>query len=118
MSEPQTDTAPPGGIDYIKEEEAPRFRELKRRQRGFVFPMAVAFLVWYFAYVLLSSFAPEFMSQPIGDSHINVGLVLGLGQFVTTFAITMTYVWYANRTLDPIAEEIREELEQKQEASA
>ena len=43
--------------------------------------------------------------------------LFGLGQFVTTFAITMTYVWYANRKLDPIAEEIREELEARQEAS-
>ena len=46
-----------------------------------------------------------------------MGLIFGLGQFVTTFAITMTYVWYANRKLDPIAEEIREELEARQEAS-
>lgn len=113
MSHPQTESAPPG-IDYIAVEESPRFRELKSRQRGFVFPMAIAFLVWYFAYVLLSSFARDFMSQRMwGD--ITVGLVFGLGQFVTTFAITMAYVWYANRTLDPIAEEIRAELENEEQ---
>jgi uncharacterized membrane protein (DUF485 family) len=117
MSDPRTETAPPGGIDYVAVEESPRFVELKKRQRGFIFPMAVAFLVWYFAYVLLSSFAREFMAQPVWG-HINVGLLLGLGQFVTTFAITMAYVWYANRKLDPIAEEIRDDLEQRQEASA
>jgi len=116
MSESRTDTAPPGGIDYIAVEESPRFTELKRRQRGFVFPLAVAFLVWYFAYVLLSSFARDFMAERVwGD--ITVGLLFGLGQFVTTFAITMAYVWYANRKLDPIAEEIRSDLE-KQEGSA
>lgn len=116
MSDPRIDTAPPGGIDYIEVEESPRFAELKRRHRGFVFPMAIAFLVWYFAYVLLSSFAPAFMAQRVwGD--ITVGLLFGLGQFVTTFAITMTYVWYANRKLDPISTEIRDELEQR-EASA
>ena len=110
MSDPRTDTAPPGGIDYVAVEESPRFVELKNRQRGFVFPLAIAFLVWYFAYVLLSSFAREFMSQRVwGD--ITVGLLFGLGQFVTTFAITMAYVWYANRKLDPIAEEIRSDLE-------
>lgn len=110
------DSAPPGGIDYIAVEESPPFRRLKREHRGFVFPLAVAFLVWYFVYVLLSSFATEFMSQRVwGD--ITVGLLFGLGQFVTTFAITMTYVWFANRTLDPQAQAIREELE-AQEASA
>jgi uncharacterized membrane protein (DUF485 family) len=50
------------------------------------------------------------MSQRVwGD--ITVGLLLGLGQFVTTFAITMAYVSFANRRLDPVATEIREELE-------
>lgn len=117
MSDPRTDTAPPGGIDYIAVEESPRFTELKKRQRSFVFPLAIAFLLWYFAYVLLSSFAREFMAQPVWGS-ITVGLLFGLGQFVTTFAITMTYVWYANRKLDPIAEEIRGDLEQQQERAS
>ncbi|WP_439592082.1 DUF485 domain-containing protein [Microbacterium sp.] len=113
MSESRTDAAPPGGIDYIAQEQSPRFQELKKRQRSFIFPMAIAFLVWYFTFVLLSSFAPAFMATPVWG-NINVGLLLGLGQFVTTFAITMTYVSYANRKLDPIAAEIREDLESKE----
>ncbi|GAA1465519.1 DUF485 domain-containing protein [Microbacterium thalassium] len=116
MSETRIEPVPPGEVDYVAEESSPRFIELKRRQRGFVFPMAIAFLVWYFAYVLLSSFAPEFMAQPVWGL-INVGLLLGLGQFVTTFAITMGYVSFANRKLDPLSEEIRDELEQQLEGS-
>lgn len=113
MSESATETAPPGGIDYLEEEASPRFVELKRKHRSFVFPLSVAFLVWYFAYVLLSSFAPAFMAQRVwGD--ITLGLLLGLGQFVTTFAITMWYVWYANHRLDPISAEIREDLERRE----
>lgn len=116
MSDPRSSDAPPGGIDYIEVEESPRFVELKRTQRSFIFPFAIAFLVWYFAYVLLSSFARDFMAQEVwGD--ITVGLLFGLGQFVTTFAITMLYVSFANKRLDPIAEEIRTDLE-KREASA
>ncbi|WP_259606444.1 MULTISPECIES: DUF485 domain-containing protein [Microbacterium] len=100
----------PGAIDYIAVEESPKFQHLKRMQRSFVFPLAVFFLLWYFAYVLLAAFATEFMSQRVwGD--ITVGLLFGLGQFVTTFAITMAYVSFANRRLDPVAQEIREELE-------
>ncbi len=116
MSEPFTETAPPGRIDYLAEEATPRFQELKRKHRSFVFPLSIAFLVWYFAYVLLSSFAPDFMAQRVwGD--ITLGLLLGLGQFVTTFGITMWYVWYANHTLDPISADIRDDLE-RQEAGA
>lgn len=113
MTDHSTETVPPDGIDYIAEERSPLFIELKRKHRSFVFPLSIAFLLWYFAYVLLSSFAPEFMAQRVWG-YINLGLLLGLGQFVTTFAITMWYVWYANHRLDPISTEIREELERKE----
>lgn len=97
-------------VDYIAVEESEPFQRLKRSQRSFVFPLAIAFLLWYFAYVLLSSFAGEFMSQRVWGA-ITVGLLLGLGQFVTTFAITMGYVAYANKKLDPQSKAIREDLE-------
>jgi uncharacterized membrane protein (DUF485 family) len=110
MSDPRVDAARSDGIDYIAVEQSPEFQELKRRQRSFVFPLAVVFLIWYFVYVLLSSFATEFMSQRVwGD--VTVGLLLGLGQFVSTFVITMAYVSYANRRLDPRAAALRAELE-------
>lgn len=102
-----------GPIDYIAVEESPRFQGLKRTQRSFVFPLAALFLVWYFGYVLLAAFVPEFMGQRVwGD--ITIGLLFGLGQFVSTFAITMGYVAFANRRLDPVASEIRDELEKAQ----
>jgi uncharacterized membrane protein (DUF485 family) len=43
--------------------------------------------------------------------NINIGLVLGLLQFVSTFVITTIYVRYANRNLDPVAERIRAKVE-------
>jgi uncharacterized membrane protein (DUF485 family) len=96
-------------IDYEAVEHSVEFQQLKRRHRNFVFPLAIGFLVWYFAYVLLADYAHEFMSTPVWG-NINVGLLLGLGQFITTFAITTWYVSYANRKLDPIAEKFRVEL--------
>ncbi len=113
MSEVHEKSAPQGDIDYVAVEESAAFQKLKRTQRSFVFPLAIAFLIWYFVYVLLSSFAVEFMSQRVwGD--ITVGLLFGLGQFVTTFAITMGYVAYANRRIDPQSQAIREELERRE----
>jgi uncharacterized membrane protein (DUF485 family) len=102
--------ASPGMVDFQEVQQQPRFRELRRRHRSFVFPMAAAFLLWYFLYVLLADYAHEFMSTKVAG-NINIGLVLGLLQFVTTFAITMWYVSYANRKLDPVAAELRAELE-------
>lgn len=98
---------------YTETEASPRFRELKRRHRSFVLPVALLFLLWYFAYVLLADYAHDFMATPV-FGNVNIGLLLGLGQFVTTFAITTWYVTYANRKLDPLADELRGELESKE----
>jgi uncharacterized membrane protein (DUF485 family) len=105
----QQSERPTDGVDYLQVEESPQFRELKRRHRSFVLPVAALFLVWYLVYVLLADYAHDFMATPV-FGNVNVGLLLGLGQFVTTFAITMWYVWYANRKLDPLAEELRTTL--------
>jgi uncharacterized membrane protein (DUF485 family) len=113
MTESHDRAADGAGIDYIEVEESPPFQHLKRAQRAFVFPLAIAFLLWYFAYVLLSSFAADFMATRI-SGDITVGLLLGLGQFVSTFVITMAYVAYANRRLDPQSRAIREDLERRE----
>ena len=97
-------------IDFPAAQRSPEFQELRKTHRGFVFPLAVAFLVWYLLYVVLAMYAPQlFAIQVIGN--VNLGVVLGLLQFVTTFAITGAYVSFANRKLDPKATAIRERLE-------
>jgi uncharacterized membrane protein (DUF485 family) len=89
---------------------SPEFTELRSRLRRFVFPMSVLFMVWYLAYVLLASYAPAFMAIPV-LGNINVGMVVGLLQFASTFAITGLYVRYADRQLDPVADTIRTRME-------
>ena len=107
----------PSGINYEAVERSPRFIELKRRHRSFVFPLAIGFLVWYLAYVLLADYAHEFMATRVWG-NITTGLILGLLQFVSTFAITMAYVSYANRRIDPLAVELRAELESREVSSS
>src|SRR6478672_13685949 len=103
-----TDAAAP--VDFKEVQSTEQFKELRKRHRSFVFPMSIAFLLWYFAYVLLADYAVEFMSTKVWG-NINIGLILGLLQFVSTFAITGWYVHYSNKRLDPIATEIRHEIE-------
>jgi uncharacterized membrane protein (DUF485 family) len=95
---------------YQDVQESPDFRELRSRLRRFVFPASVGFLVWYLAYILLASYEREFMATKV-LGNINVGLLIGLLQFVSTFALTTIYVRYAERRLDPLAEQIRERIE-------
>lgn len=96
--------------EYLAAQNSPEFVELKRRFRRFAFPMTFAFLAWYLLYVLLSTYAPDFMATEV-FGNVNVGLLLGLGQFVSTFVITHLYVAHANKNTDPIADEMRERLE-------
>ncbi|UNX53673.1 DUF485 domain-containing protein [Georgenia sp. TF02-10] len=100
----------PSAEEFARVQQSAEFQQLRSRFRRFAFPMTVAFLVWYFAYVLLSTFAEDLMSVPV-IGYLNVGLLLGLGQFVTTFLITWLYVRHANRNLDPVAGRLRAELE-------
>jgi uncharacterized membrane protein (DUF485 family) len=95
---------------YTQVQGSERFQELKRRHRSIVFPLAAIFLAWYFLYVLLADYAHDFMSHKLAG-NITVGLVMGLLQFVSTFVITAIYVRFANKKLDPIAAELRDELE-------
>ncbi len=105
-----TESPSPTAVDYQVVAESAPFLELRRRQRRFVFPLTIAFLAWYFGFVLVAAYLPEVMATPV-VGVINVGRVLGLAQFATTFAITMWYVSYANRRLDPLAARIRTKLE-------
>jgi uncharacterized membrane protein (DUF485 family) len=111
-SDPAEAGPPTGSHDWEKAQAEPEFQELRRRLRNFVFPVSALFLVWYLLYVILSVYAPAFMSTKIAG-NVNIGLVLGLLQFVSTFAITWWYVAFAGKRLDPLAGKIREELEQK-----
>jgi uncharacterized membrane protein (DUF485 family) len=103
-------TRPESGPDWASIEQSADFAVLRRRLRGFVFPMTAAFLGWYLLYVLLSDYAKGFMTTKV-FGNVNVGLLFGLLQFVSTFLITWLYVRHANKHLDPISEKIRSEVE-------
>jgi len=109
----ETDLSPrpaPTSAQFVAMQASPEFKELRSRLRRFVFPMTVFFLVWYAIYVALGAFAHDFMAIQV-FGNVNVGLIIGLGQFLSTFVITGLYVRFANRELDPRAAAIREELE-------
>ena len=85
-----------------------KFTELKKRHNGFVLPATIAFLVWYLLYVVMSNWATGFMNtQVVGN--INVALVFGILQFVTTFLITWLYGRHMAAKVDPLAREIEAE---------
>ena len=113
MSTTESSSATPrasSDADWAAIQASPDFQNLRHRLRRFVFPVAALFLAWYLLFVLLATYAPAFMSIKV-FGNVNVGLLFGLLQFVSTFAITAAYVRYADRTLDPASTALREEIE-------
>ena len=104
------ETYTPVEESYVAMQESADFQELRRRYRGWVLPVAAGSLVWYFAYVLLTTYAPGFMSQKL-VGNINVGLVAGLLQFLSTFLVTALYIRHADKVLDPVSARLREQFE-------
>ncbi|MEV4255541.1 DUF485 domain-containing protein [Spirillospora sp. NPDC049652] len=87
---------------YLAIEASPEFARLRSAFRRFVFPLTAAFLIWYLLYVVLSAYARDFMAKKV-VGEINVALVFGVLQFVSTFLIALAYERYSRRTLEPLA---------------
>ena len=83
------------------------FEALRKAYRSFVIPATVGFLSWYLLYVLMSNWATGFMDTKVWG-NINVALIFGLLQFVTTFGIAFLYSRHAAKSLDPLARELEE----------
>ncbi|WP_040421947.1 DUF485 domain-containing protein [Actinopolymorpha alba] len=90
---------------YTEIARAEEFQELRQRYRRFAFPWTAAFLIWYLLYVVFANWAPGFMSTKV-LGNLNVALVFGLLQFVSTFVIAFLYSRHARRRLDPLADKL------------
>jgi uncharacterized membrane protein (DUF485 family) len=104
-----TDTTPTPTEKYVAVQQSDEFAGLRRTLRGFIFPMTIAFFLWYLLYVLLCAYARDFMSIKV-IGNINIALIFGLLQFVSTFAIAWYYARFAALKVDPTADRIRDEM--------
>lgn len=87
------------------------FQGLRRHFGSFAVPAIGAFLGWYFLYVICAAFAPGFMKVQL-FSDVNVGICFGIGQFVSTFVVTIAYLRWGRRKFDVQATRLRLRLEQ------
>jgi uncharacterized membrane protein (DUF485 family) len=67
--------------------------------------LTAAMLVVYFGFILLIAFAPRFLAERIVDG-LSVGMALGVVVILTTWALTWTYVRWANRVYEPAVREL------------
>ncbi len=99
---------------YERIHASPEFAELKGNYLRFVVPMTVGFMVWYLLYVVCSNWAPGLMGTKV-LGNVNVALLFGLLQFLTTFGIAFWYSRYSARRMDPLADALRADFEDEVE---
>jgi uncharacterized membrane protein (DUF485 family) len=91
---------------YAEVQRSEAFQEVRSRYRRFVVPGVVAFLLWYVGYVVTATAAPGFMARSVVGA-VNVGMLAGLGQFLSTFLLTWAYARHARLRRDRAALELR-----------
>ena len=95
-------------FDWEAVERSPEFRELIKRKKAFVIPATIFFLAWYFGFIILAGYAPDFMGDEFLTDGLTVGYVLALSQFVMTWVLGWLYLRKADRVFDPLAARARE----------
>ncbi|MFC9293629.1 DUF485 domain-containing protein [Streptomyces sp. NPDC057011] len=98
--------APGASEIYLEVQRSAAFQEVRSRYRGFVVPATAGFFLWYVAYVVAATAAPGFMARPVAGA-VNVAMLAGLGQFLSTFLLTWAYARHARLRRDRAALDLR-----------
>ena len=99
MQDPSRDQR---NIDWLAAEKSPEFRELIAARKRFVVPATIFFLSWYFGFILLAGYAPDFMGSSVYQG-LTVGYCLALTQFVMVGVLGLMYLKRATNVYDPLA---------------
>ncbi|MEU0004657.1 DUF485 domain-containing protein [Streptomyces sp. NPDC006314] len=96
---------------YVAVQRSAAFQEVRDRYRRFVVPGVIGFLLWYVGYVVMATTMPGLMARPVAGA-VNVGMLAGLGQFLSTFLLTWAYSRHARLRRDRAALELRWETQE------
>lgn len=88
----------------------PKYLELKRKKRVFLFGWWMASSIFYFLLPILSGYFPDlFRIKLIGV--INFGYLFILSQFVVAFFVAIYYTKVANNVFDRLTDELVREIQ-------
>lgn len=88
----------------------PKYLELKRRKRVFLFGWWLASSLYYFSLPLLSGYFPDlFKIKLIGV--VNFGYLFILSQFVVAIVVALVYTRVANNDFDRLTAELIKDIQ-------
>lgn len=88
----------------------PKYLELKRRKRVFLFGWWAAASAFYFLLPILSGYFPELFKLKI-VGVVNFGYLFILSQFVAAFFVATIYTRTANNEFDRLTDELVKEFQ-------
>jgi len=95
----------PAHTDWAAIDAHPTFQELHRRKSRFLWTLMVVSIVYYFLLPIGAAYFTDWFKMQVWGP-VNVGLLFALSQFVVAWGIAFIYSRHANRTFDPMADEI------------
>lgn len=95
---------------WVKTQDSDEFAAHRKKFRSFAYPFAIGFLVWYFTFIVLMTFARDFVNIQV-FGNINIGFLLAISQFITTFGIAWLYDRFATKNLDGPAQKLKAQIE-------
>lgn len=107
MADQATGSAHHPEIDWDAAAQSPEFQELVRKRRSFVIPVLTFVFIWYFGFIALAGYAPDFMGERLIDG-LTVGYALALSQFVMTWVLGWLYLRKSDDVFDPLAKRAAE----------
>lgn len=100
----------PHDLEHIQQH--PDFIQLVRRKQRLTWTLTAAMLIVYYSFVLLVAFAPDLLGQSLSGGVTSVGMPVGVGVILLSFALTGIYVTCTNSVIDPLNEKVKEVLAQ------
>lgn len=92
--------------------DSPEFKELSRKRRSFVVPATVFFMVWYFGFIILAGYAPDFMGERVVEG-VTVGYLFALSQFIVVWVLAGLYLKRSRNVLDPLRQKVVDKVGQR-----
>ena len=89
--------------------ESDEFRGLVRRRWRVSLVLTALLFVLYYGFILLIALEPAFLSQRIGPAT-TIGIPIGAGVIVGSWALTAAYIAWANRRYDSAAAHLRRQV--------
>lgn len=96
--------------DWGKIAQNPKYLELKRKKRVFLFGWWAASSAFYFLLPILSEYFPELFKMKI-IGVVNFGYLFILSQFVAAFFVAFIYTRVANNQFDRLTDELVREIQ-------